>query len=105
VPRIVPKKRSRPVVGRGPIAIAEARKRLGTLAEIFDKHPEAGAIQVTRRGKPVLAVMSWDVYESITETLEIMSDPEMMAAFRQGVKEMAEGKVTPWEQVKRELGL
>jgi hypothetical protein len=53
----------------------------------------------------VLAVLSWDLYESVIETMEIMSDPEMMAAFRQGVKEMQEGKAIPWEQVKRELGL
>jgi antitoxin YefM len=99
------KKRTRPVVGRGPMAMVEARKRLTTLPEVFEKHPDIGAVKVTRRGKPVLAVMSWDLYESITETLEIMSDPEMMAAFRQGVKDMNEGKVYPWEQVKRELGL
>jgi len=37
--------------------------------------------------------------------MEIMSDPEMMAAFRQGVKEMKEGKGIPLEQFKRELGL
>jgi antitoxin YefM len=105
MPRTLSKKRSRRVIGRGPMAMVEARKRLTTLPEVFEKHPDIGAVQVTRRGKPVLAVMSWDLYESITETLEIMSDPEMMAAFRQGVKDMNEGKVYPWEQVKRELGL
>jgi len=36
--------------------------------------------------------------------MEIMSDPELMAAFRQGVKEMEEGKAIPLEQFKRELG-
>jgi antitoxin YefM len=95
------KKPARP----GPFAMAEARKELPKLADTLEKHPEFGAVKITRRGKPVLAVLSWDLYESVVETMEIMSDPEMMAAFRQGVKELEEGKGIPWEQVKRELGL
>ncbi len=68
--------------------------------------PEIGAIKITRHGKPVLAVLSWDLYESVVETMEIMSDPEMMAAFRQGVKEMGRRQGhSSWEQVKKELGL
>ena len=103
MPRTLSNKRSRPAPGR-PMTMVETRKRLTTLPEVFEKHPEIGAVRVTRRGKLVLAVMSWDLYESITETLEIMSDPEIMAAFRQGVKDMAEGRVIPLEEFKRELG-
>src|SRR6266567_8868247 len=103
--RTLSKKRSRRVIGRGPMAMVEARKRLTTLPEVFQKHPDIGAVKVTRRGKPVLAVMSWDLYESITETLDVMSDPEMMAAFRQGVRDLEQGKTYPWDQVKRELDL
>ena len=99
------KKRARTSVGRAPLAMAEARKQLPKLADALEKHPEIGAVKITRHGKPVLAVLSWDLYESVVETMEIMSDPEMMAAFRQGVKEMEEGKGIPWEQVKKELGL
>ena len=98
------KKRARPAVGRAPLAMAEARKQLPKLADALEKHPEIGAVKVTRHGKPVLAVLSWDLYESVVETMEIMSDPEMMAAFRQGVKEMQEGKAIPLEQFRREHG-
>src|SRR5579872_3997323 len=99
------KKRSGSAVGRVPLPMAEARKQLPKLADALEKHPEIGAVKITRRGKPVLAVSSWDLYESVVETMEIMSDPEMMAAFRQGVKVMEEGKAIPLEQFKRELGL
>ena len=99
------KKRARTSVGRAPIAMAEARKQLPKLADALEKHPEIGAVKITRQGKPVLAVLSWDLYESVLETMEIMSDPELMAAFRQGVKEMKEGKGIPIEQFSRELGL
>src|SRR5260370_41749014 len=98
------KKRTRPTARPGPLAMAEARKRLPKLADTLEKHPEIGAVKITRRGKPVLAVLSWDLYESVVETMEIMSDPEMMAAFRQGVKEMEEGKGIPLEQFKRKHG-
>ncbi|MEO8052446.1 MAG: type II toxin-antitoxin system Phd/YefM family antitoxin [Acidobacteriota bacterium] len=105
MPQATGKKRVRSTVGRSPLAMAEARKQLPKLADALEKHPEIGAVKITRRGKPVLAVLSWDLYESVLETMEIMSDPEMMAAFRQGVKEMEEGKAIPLEQFKRELGL
>lgn len=84
--------------------MVEARKLLTKLSDELAEHPEIGAVKVTRRGKPVLAIMSWDLYESVTETLEIMSDPEMMAAFRQGVKDLEEGRTIPLEQLKKELG-
>lgn len=84
-------------------SISEIREQITRLPEQFEQDPEA--ITVTRHGKPVMAILPWELYESIMETLEIMSDAELMAAFRQGVKELAEGKGRPWEEVKKELDL
>lgn len=84
-------------------SISEIREEITHLPEHFDKEPEA--IAVTRHGKPVMAILPWELYESIIETLEVMSDPELMAAFRQGVQELNEGKGRPWEEVKKDLGL
>jgi len=61
-------------------------------------------VKVTRDGKPIMAILSWEMYESIMETLEVLGDAELMAAFRQGIKELAEGKIRPWKEVKKELG-
>ena len=66
---------------------------------------EQTAIALTRRGKPVMALMSWDLYEVIVETLEIMGDPHFVVALRQSIEEASEGWVTPWESVKFELDL
>jgi len=85
------------------ISITAARRELTSLPERLAKEP--GAIAVTRRGKPVLAIMPWELYESIVETLEIMGDPELMAAIRQGIKDFEEGKTFSRETVKAELGL
>ena len=83
--------------------IIEARNKLTKLPEHFRREPQPGVVAVTRHGKPVLAVMSWDLYESIVETMEILGDQKLMKAFRQGVKEIAEGKGIPWEQVEKRL--
>ena len=85
--------------------IVEARSKLTTLPEELQREPSAGAVAVTRRGKPVLALMSWDFYESIVETLEIMGDEELLTALRQSIKQADRGEVIPWDTVKAELEL
>ena len=83
--------------------IIEARNKLTSLPERFAGEPGPGAVAVTRRGEPVLAILPWDLYESIVETLEVLSDEELTAALRQGIREIAAGKGIPWERVKRTL--
>ena len=85
------------------IPIGEARAMLTQLPEKLKV--ENGAIALTRYNKPVLAVMSWDLFESIVETLEVMGDPEMMTALRRGIQDAREGNLVPFEEVKAELGL
>jgi len=85
------------------IPITEARHELTSLPERLAKTP--GAVAVTRRGKAVLAIMPWDLYESLVETLEIMGEEDLMAALRKGIREVDEGKTIPWKTVKAKLGL
>jgi hypothetical protein len=40
---------------------------------------------------------------SIVETLEVMSDQELMKSIRQSVAEFDAGKEIPWEEAKRDL--
>ncbi len=89
------------------LTIVEARARLTRLPEELSEGGELarGAITVTRRGKPVLAVMTHDLYESIIETMEIMSDPDLMGVLRQSIQDVQDGRTVPWEQVKAEFGL
>jgi len=83
-------------------SISEIREEITRLPERFAEDPEA--VTVTRHGKPVMAILPWALYESIMETLEVMSDAELMASFREGVKELAEGKGEPLDDVLKELG-
>ncbi len=85
--------------------IAEIRNRLTSLPESLERSPETGAVTVTRRGKPVLAVLSWEFYESLVETLEIAGDEKLLADLRQGIREVRAGKTVPWVKVKKRLPL
>ena len=84
-------------------SISEIREQITRLPEQIEQEP-AEAVTVTRHGKPVMAILPWELYESIMETLEIMGDAELMAAFRQGVKDMEEGRIQPLDDVLEELG-
>jgi len=61
---------------------------------------EKVVVQVRRNRKPVAAVMSWEAYESLIETLEILSDPAAMEGIRQGEADIAAGRVHAWADVK-----
>ena len=87
--------------GTENIPIVQARAMLSQLPERLSA--ENRAVALTRHGKPVLAVMPWDLFESIMETMEIMGDVDMMAALRQGIEDVREGNLIPLEQVKAEL--
>ena len=85
------------------LPITEARHVLTALPEQLSA--THGTVTVTRRGKPVLAILPWEEYEALDETLEILADAELMADLRQGIKEAEAGKGIPWARAKRQLGL
>lgn len=85
------------------LPITEVRDELTGLPEKLGRTHET--LTVTRRGKPVLAILPWEEYESIVETLEVLSDEEAMAVLRQGIKEARQSRLIPWERAKRKLGL
>ena len=87
------------------LSIMEARKQLTSLPETLFHDGQPDVLEITRRGKPVLAVLPWELYEVISETLEIMGDKELMAQLRQSIQEMDSDKLLSWQDAKQELGL
>lgn len=85
------------------LPIMEARKQLTSLPETLMHDGNIDVMEITRRGKPVLAVLPWELYEAITETLEIMGDKDLMVQLRQSIREMEAGTTVSWEDAKREL--
>jgi PHD/YefM family antitoxin component YafN of YafNO toxin-antitoxin module len=85
------------------IPIAQARRELSRLPELFAGDPDLGALAVTRRGHPVLALMPWELYDSLIETLEILGDSELVSELRQGILEIDAGKGVAWEDALPDL--
>jgi PHD/YefM family antitoxin component YafN of YafNO toxin-antitoxin module len=49
--------------------------------------------------------MSQAEYDSLIETLVILGDQKLMADLSASDEDVAAGRLVPWEEVKRELGL
>ena len=87
------------------LTITETRAKLLDLADSLSKDVEKGAVAITRHGEPVLALMPWELYESLVETLEILSDEDLMQNLRKSIQQAQKGKLIPLETVERRLGL
>lgn len=84
------------------LTTVDARRELTKLPEKLGAEP--ATVAVTRRGKPVLAIMTWEDYLAIQETLEILSDNDAVEQLRRSIKEVKEGKTIPWKEAKARLG-
>ena len=82
------------------ISLTDARPILTQLPERLAEGQ--GVVPLTRHGKPVLAIMTWDLW---LETIEIMSDSELMEQVLEGIKQIELGNTRPWEEVKADLDL
>lgn len=85
------------------LPITKAREELTSLVENAKKKLDEYIITVN--GSPAAVIISAAEYESWKETVEILADPQLMKAIKQGEKDLAEGRVYEWEDVKKELGL
>lgn len=53
--------------------------------------------------KPMVTIPLED-YESMQETIEILSNKALMRDLRKAMQELRDGKTIPWEEVKRQMG-
>lgn len=87
------------------LTITEAREQLTKLPDQFAEEQAPEPVTVTRHGEPVLAILPWKLFESLVETLDILSDPEAMAQFRASVAELERGeRGRELSEVLKELG-
>lgn len=85
------------------LPITDARKNLTKLVDKASKQLDEYVITVN--GVPAAVLMSVSEYESWKETMEILSDPELMKAIKEGEEDIKKGRVYDWEKVKKELNL
>jgi antitoxin YefM len=84
------------------LTTVDARRKLTKLPEELEAEP--ATVAVTRRGKPVLAIMTWEDYQAILETLEILSDNDAVEQLCRSIREVKEGKTIRWKDAKARLG-
>ena len=78
-----------------PLSHAKAR-----LTKLLSEVEELGErIVITRSGRPVGVLLSYDDYGGLLETLEILADTELSQAIERGLKDVEEGKVVSHEEV------
>jgi antitoxin YefM len=58
---------------------------------------------VTKNGSPVAVILAVEDYESLMETLEILSDRQAVAAIREAEQQLAQRQVYGEEQVRAAL--
>ena len=82
------------------LTITEAQQQL---PELSDELVDEPAI-ITKDGKPVLIALSLQQFESLLETMEILSDRDFMTQLREGIRQANAGETISLEQLKTELG-
>lgn len=65
------------------------------LSEVVDEVTTTGEeFVITRHGRPVAVILSYEEYESLVESLNVLSDDATMEALAEAEADLAEGRVT-----------
>ena len=84
------------------MTVTEIRQGLTAIHQRIRKNPKS-VVQVTYRGKSSVVVMSAALYDTIVETLEVMSDPEAVEALRGSLADIEAGRVHSQDEVARHV--
>jgi len=83
------------------LSLKELRPGLPKVIERIDGRLDRYII--TKRGKPVVVMLSVDDYEALMETLDVLADPEAIAGLRRGEEDVRKGKTRSWKEIKESL--
>ncbi|GAB6277570.1 MAG: type II toxin-antitoxin system Phd/YefM family antitoxin [Rectinema sp.] len=84
------------------MSISETRKKITSLA---DELSYDDTISITNHGKEVYALLRWDTYESIAETLDIISDEELFGALKIGISQFEHNELIDFDTFKKNLNV
>lgn len=85
------------------LPVTKARENLTQLVDNAKNRLDEYVITVN--GIPAAVIMSHAEFESWKETTEILSDPSLMKAIREGEADIKKGRYVTWEELKKELNL
>jgi len=85
------------------VTLKSLRPRLPKI--IADVDSKMDRFIITKRGKPVALLMAVDDYESILETLDILSNSKLMRRIKKAEFEVKKGSTKALTKIEKELGL
>jgi antitoxin YefM len=71
-------------------ALADVKNRLSEVIDRIER--EHGRVVVTKHGRPAAVILSVEDLESLEETLEVLSNPDLMEQIREAERDVAEGR-------------
>lgn len=89
-----------------PVSVTSEELRLG-LGDLINRVKYGNErVRVTRRGKPVMALVSVEDLELLEQVLDAIEEEIDLPIVKERLKRYEEtGEAIPWEQVKAERGL
>ena len=84
------------------LSISETRKRITSLEDDLSFND---TISITNHGKEIFALLRWDTYESIAETLDIISDETLYDDLKIGIKQFENNSLIDFEDFKKSLNV
>ncbi len=79
------------------IPISRVKKDLGSILEFISYQDET--VTITQKGKAVGIIMTPDQYEQLMETLEVVSDKNILATLKSSRKDFETGKIYTHDEV------
>lgn len=76
-----------------------------TLYDLLEDVSSGKKIAITNKGKTKAVLISPEELASWEATLEVMSDSKLVKSIKKGLDDIKHGRVTPWEEVKKELNI
>jgi antitoxin YefM len=83
------------------LPVADARAQLSKLIEEATTTHER--FEITRNGRRAAVLMSADDYDTLQDTLAVLSDPELLAAHREGQAALESGESLDVDQLAHEM--
>ena len=83
------------------INVTEAKNRLTELVKEVSATTSSYAI--LRNGQKAAILLSAEEYESLLESVDVLSDRSLMKQMVQSAKEFSEGKAVPFSKIRRNV--
>ena len=83
------------------ISISEARAKIFKIASEVQK--PSRYFVITEKGKPKMVLMSADEFDSIMETMDILSDPNILNDIKKAEEEFKNGEYLTLEEFQKQM--